>query len=133
MVHYGAEEAVEAATFQVTPGQTVVDAVIDGKWAGGFLVSDWADDGLFVYRLFVEQQYRGNGIAAGLMRRAQEIAGGRPVYLEPSAFADSPMNSAQLAAWYERLGFVDAGDEINSRVAGDMVSRMLCWSRRDVA
>lgn len=124
MLNCSANAATEAADFRVTSGQTVVDAIIGGNWAGGLVVSDWAD-GLFVYRLFVERQYRGSGVATGLMGRAKEMANRKPLYLQPSAFADSPMDTAQLAAWYERMGFVDAGDEINAAVSGDMAWRIL--------
>ena len=110
--------------FESRTSQTVLDATIDGRWAGSVLISEW-EDGFFAYRLFVEREHRGKGLATELMRHARAHADGKPVYLQPSAFADAPMDTSQLSVWYARLGFVDAGENIHSRFDLASGARML--------
>lgn len=91
--------------FETRTDQVVIDCSLDGDSVGVITVSNW-HDGVFAYRLFVDPKCRRRGIASGLIQEARRYANGKPLYLCPKAYAESPMSTASLVLWYERLGFV---------------------------
>lgn len=69
---------------------------------------DSADGLMHIGRVCTAPSWRGRGIAAGLIRRALELCGDRPVEIGAQA---------HLEQWYEQFGFVRCGpDYLDGRI-----------------
>lgn len=89
----------------LTAGSACLMSIADEQWVDGEHTLRPFDDDMFLFRLFVSPQSRRRGVATAIVRQCIADHGQRLV-LQPSAFADSPLSTDELRAWYERLGFV---------------------------
>lgn len=70
------------------------------------------EDGVFLFRLWVQPERRRQGLATDLLRDVMLNVSGQNVYLAPAPFLDSPMTLDELGAWYERLGFAWIDEQV---------------------
>ena len=80
----------------------VFDYSLNGRSQGFLTLLPW-NDGWFVCRLYVNPEFRDQGVATALMTRVLDDYG--PFYLQPEAWADAPLSNDDLGEWYQSLGF----------------------------
>ena len=59
--------------------------------------------------MWVDPEHRQKGLATRLMREALDAHAGEAIYLTVHGYTNQPLSDEQLAAWYTRFGFQDAG------------------------
>ena len=80
-------------------------------------VSFISDNLYEINRIKVPHEYRGRGIARKLMKSLMDDADrhGMTLQLWINCYNDGGLSHDQLAAWYERLGFVNDGNGTYTR------------------
>lgn len=119
----------------VEQGQLWV-AEIDGTLAGMIAVTtgqepeyghagwDVEEAGAMVHRLAVDPEFRGAGVAAALMQKAEEVAAERDL---PAVRTDTSIENEAAQRLFFKLGYVKTGEIKLSFRPG---LRVLCYEKR---
>lgn len=111
-------------------------AEIDGALAGMIAVTtgqepeyghtgwDVEEAGVMVHRLAVDPKFRGAGVAAALMQKAEEVAADRGV---PTVRTDTSTENAAAQRLFSKLGYLQVG-EIGLWFRPGL--RVLCYEKR---
>jgi GNAT superfamily N-acetyltransferase len=70
----------------------------------GMAFRTWTDTGWMLSHLYVQPEHRRKGYATRLVRELLALSHDWAKVL-PQAWADEPMSTEQLVAWFKRLGF----------------------------
>ncbi|WP_348268001.1 GNAT family N-acetyltransferase [Edaphobacter paludis] len=111
-------------------------AEIDGSLAGMIAVTtgqepeyghagwDVEEAGVMVHRLAVDPKFRGAGVAAALMQKAEEVAAERGI---PAVRTDTSRENTAAQRLFSKLGYVQVGEIGLSFRPG---LRVLCYEKR---
>lgn len=69
-------------------------------------LADFGDEGIYITRINVPEQFRGQGHGTALLKMILEDADKEDLELKLEVYASGALNMEQLQEWYSRYGFI---------------------------